>query len=345
MNTRRDFLRNVGALGALGLLNGLSTAPLKAGETRRSSVYKPIKFGIISDIHRDLTPDADDRLESFMKRVDEENPDFLISLGDFAHALPVNTGFAKRFMSSKSPAYHVLGNHEMDRVDKKDAAAFLQMPSPSYSFDIGGYHCVVLDPNYIYDSGKFINYEKGNYFQFGGRVSYLSDDQCDWLEDDLRKTNSPVFLFSHQSLLHDGGGIPNRAYVQRILERENERCGYQKILGYFSGHHHLDFYRAMSGIHYFSINSASYFWHNEKMPGRYPEELHKNYPALDNMAMYKDPLFCFVNIDLSGKLTLRGVKSVWSVTPPDSQASKSVRYGGELSPVISDHDIVLPFKS
>ena len=276
-----------------------------------------------------------------MKRVDEENPDFLISLGDFAHARPANERFAARFASSKSPACHVLGNHEMDRVDKKDAVAFLRMPSPSYSFDIGGYHCVVLDPNYIYDDGKFIDYEKGNYFKFGGRVSYLNDDQCDWLEDDLRKTNLPVFLFSHQSLLHDSAGIPNRAYVQRILESENERCGYQKVLGCFNGHHHMDFYRAMSGIHYFSINSVSYQWHDEKIPGRYPEELLKKYHALDNMAMYKDPLFCFVSIDQSGRLTLRGVKSEWSVVPPDNQASKSVRYGNELSPVISDHEIVL----
>ena len=331
----------MGAVGAMGLLNGLSTAPLKAGETGTSNVYKSITFGIIADIHRDLTPDADDRLETFMKRVDQENPDFLISLGDFAHAVSANTAFVKRFASSKSPAYHVLGNHEMDRVDKKEAVAFLNMPSPYYSFDTGGYHCVVLDPNYIYDSGKFIDYEKGNYFQFGGRVSYLNDDQCDWLENDLRKTNLPVFLFSHQSLLHDSGGIPNRAYVQRILERENERCGYQKVLGCFNGHHHADFYRTMSGIHYFSINSVSYLWHNEKIPGRYPDELQKNYPALDNMALYKDPLFCFVRIDLSGKLTLRGIRSEWGAVPPANQTSKSIRYGGELSPFISDHDITL----
>ena len=337
MSTRRDFLKNLGTVGALGLL---SSTPLKADETGTVSVFKSIKFGIIADIHRDLTPDADERLESFMKRVEEENPDFLISLGDFAHALSANTAFAKRFASSKSPVYHVLGNHEMDRVDKKDAVAFLQMPSPYYSFDFGGYHCVVLDPNYIYDSGKFIDYEKGNYFQFGGRVSYLSDDHIDWLEDDLRKTNLPVFLFSHQSLIHDSGGIPNRAYVQRILESENERSGFRKVLGCFSGHHHTDFYRVMNGIHYFSINSVSYLWHDEKIPGRYPDELRNKYPALDNMAMYRDPLYCFVNIDTSGTLTLRGVKSVWSAFPPN-QSSKSVRYGGEFLPIISDHDINL----
>ena len=341
MQTRRNFLATVGAVGATGLLTGMSSCTLKSDKTRSSSLFKPIKFGIIADIHRDLTPDADERLESFMKKVDAEKPDFLISLGDFAHALPVNEAFVKRFASSKAPAYHVLGNHEMDRVDKKDAVAFLGMPSPYYSFDLGGYHFVVLDPNYIYDVGKFMNYEKGNYFQFGSRVSYLNDDQCDWLEDDLRKTNLPTFLFSHQSLLHDAAGIPNRAYVQRILERENERCGYRKVFGYFNGHHHVDYYREMSGIHYLSINSVSYLWHEPKIPGRYSDELIKKYPWLDNMAMYKDPLFCFVSINQSGRLTLRGFKSEWAVAFPANPDSKSVRFGNELSPVISDHDIVL----
>ena len=341
MNTRRKFLRTVGAVGTAGIMTGLSAEPFKAVEHSELRVFKPVKFGIIADIHRDLTPDADARMESFLKKVDDEKPDFLISLGDFAHALPGNEWFVKRFASSKSPAYHVLGNHEMDRVDKKDATAFLGMASPYYSFDTGGYHCIVLDANYIYHDGRFIDYEKGNYFQFGGRVSYMSDDHCDWLEDDLRKTNLPVFLFSHQSMLHDSGGIPNRAYVQRILERENERCGYRKVLGCFNGHHHLDFYRAMSGIHYFSVNSVSYLWHDEKKPGRYPEELSVKYPLLDNMAMYKDPLFCFVSIDASGKLSLRGVRSEWAVAPPASPASKSVGFGNKLLPVVSDHDIIL----
>jgi len=341
MYTRRNFLFTVGAIGTAGLLSGIPSCTKKVDKTKTSNVFKPVKFGIISDIHRDLTPDADERLESFMKKVDVENPDFLISLGDFAHALPANEAFVKRFASSKSPAYHVLGNHEMDRVDKKDAVAFLGIPSPYYSFDIGGYHFVVLDPNYIYDAGKFIDYEKGNYFQFGSRVSYMNDEHCDWLEDDLRKTDLPTFLFSHQSLLHDSGGIPNRAYVQRILERENERCGYRKVLGCFNGHHHADYYRVMSDVHYFSINSASYLWHDGKMPGRYSDELSKKYPWLDNMAMYKDPLFCFVSIDRPGRLTLRGVKSEWAVAFPANPESKSIRFGNELSPVISDRDVVL----
>jgi len=103
-------------------------------------------------------------------------------------------------------------------------------------------------------------------------------------------------------------------------------------------------YRTINGIHYFSINSASYQFHRDPLPGRYPEEVYQNYPWpswLDHISMYKDTLYCFVAIDPSGKLSVRGVKSEWDVTPPANEASKSIRFGRESLPVISDHDISL----
>jgi hypothetical protein len=338
--SRREFFRAVGLLGTIGTLIGLSSRPFAATESKPSRSFRPIQFGIIADIHYDLTPGAAEHLEVFMKKVGEVSPDFIISLGDFAHAIPENAPFAKRFVSSKCPAYHVLGNHDMDRVNKKDATGFLGMPSPYYSFDIGGYHCVVIDPNNTYADGTFQHYDKGNYFQSGGLHNCIDDEQCGWLENDLRKTDLPVFLFSHQSLLHNDGGIPNRAYVQRILERENERSGFRKILACFNGHHHRDFYRVINGIHYFSINSVGYDWH-EPIPGRYSDEARAKYPWIDHLSLYKAPLFCFVNIDSSGKLFLRGIQSEWATVPPDDTASASLRFGCERSPCISDRDVVL----
>ena len=144
MSTRREFL-HTGAVGVTGLLTGISSCTFAS----RTASFKPVKFGIISDVHRSHTFDAYERLEVFMKRVEKEKPDFIISLGDFANAIPENEVFTKLFTSSQTPAYHVLGNHEMDNVDKKDAVAFLGMPSSYYSFDTGGYHCVVLDANFI----------------------------------------------------------------------------------------------------------------------------------------------------------------------------------------------------
>jgi hypothetical protein len=341
--TRRTFLRKAGFLGMAGVagLTGLGAGQAQTSALSVKGDFRPIKFGVIADIHRDLTPDADERMETFMKRVESEQPDFIISLGDFAHPYPDNKPFAKRFRQAACPAWHVLGNHDNDSCTKAEAVAFLEMPASYYSFDAGGYHCVALDGNYIYDDNAFIDYEKGNYFRFdSNHVSYISDEQCEWLAADLKSTSLPTLIFSHQSLLHDLDGIPNRAFVQRLLETANEQAGFNKVIACFNGHHHQDFYRCINGIHYFSINSASYFWHDRSMPGRYAPELEKKYGLLPHMALYRDALSCFVSIDSHG-LSLRGTMSQWAVPAPENIRSESVRFGREILPYILDRQYKL----
>jgi predicted phosphodiesterase len=271
--TRRSFLCKTGLLGIAGIAGtGCKTLDSKISSSRK---FEAVKFGIIADIHFDLMHmigDADRRLDAFLQKVETEKPDFIISLGDFVQKiqLPESKSFAKRFKSVDCPALHVLGNHDVDFATKKEACAFMEMPASYYSCDVGGYHCVMLDGNYFYSDNRFVGYEKGNYSRYG---DYIDDEQCEWLISDLKATNLPVFIFSHQSLLHDEWGIPNKAYIQRLLEQENERVGFRKVPACFNGHHHQDFYRIINGIQYFSINSASYFWHDKKMPGRYPPEL------------------------------------------------------------------------
>ncbi|MDR3268343.1 MAG: metallophosphoesterase [Tannerella sp.] len=340
--TRRSFLRKASLLG-IGGLAGTIGGQATASTRKAGKKFKPIKFGIIADLHLGLAPDAGERLDAFLKKVRDEKPDFIISLGDFIHDLhaPEYQECARRFKNVACPAYHVLGNHEHDSNTKKEAADFLKMPAPYYSCDVGEYHCVVLDGNYIYSDNQFTGYEKGDYFNFGDKTGYINDEQCEWLMADLKATPLPTFLFSHQSLLHDNG-IPNKAYIKRILEQENERAGFNKVLACFNGHMHQDFYGCINNIHYFSINSASYFWHNEKIPGRYPD-LHAELceSCLDSMAIYKDPLFCFVEVSASGHLSLNGMMSEWIAAIPEAIVSDSVRYGREMLPYIADRRVVL----
>jgi UDP-2,3-diacylglucosamine pyrophosphatase LpxH len=339
--TRRSFLCKTALLGMAGMAGMAGTGcKLSDSKISVSRAFEAVKFGMIADIHFDLTPDADRRLDAFLQKVETEKPDFVVSLGDFVHnsRLPEGKNFAGRFKSVACPAFHVLGNHDVDFVTKKEACAFMEMPAPYYSCDAGGYHCVMLDGNYFYFDNRFVGYEKGNHSQYG---DYISDEQCEWLAADLKATSLPVFIFSHQSLLHDRGGILNKAYIQRLLEQENERAGFNKVRACFNGHHHRDFYRNMNGIHYFSINSVSYLWHDKKMPGRYSPELQEKYSLLDNMALYRDPLFCFVTVKPSGSLQLKGTPSEWIAVVPEGVASESVRFGREMIPCILDREIRL----
>jgi 3',5'-cyclic AMP phosphodiesterase CpdA len=333
MSTRREFLHNIGLLGAAGTV-GLATGSLQAAPSNTLKKFQPVKFGIIADIHHGVLSDVGERLEKFLRQVETEKPDFVISLGDFTAPLPKNKAFAEKYRSAKCPAYHILGNHDLDAVGKKEAVAFLKMPAAYYSFDVSGWHFVVLDPNYIFSDGKFRDYEKGNYFRMSGKCEYINDEQCEWLAADLRATKSPTFLFSHQSFLHDKFFIRNREKVMKILEQENKRAGFRKIIGNFSGHIHDNEFRVINGIHYFSINSASYWWHDQKVRGRYPVNMRKKNQLLDNIMIYKDPLFCFVTIDESGHFSLRGQKSQWLVPMPDIAEAKDSR----VVPYIGDYE-------
>jgi hypothetical protein len=213
------------------------------------------------------------------------------------------------------------------------------MPAPYYSFDVTGYHFVVLDPNYIFSDGKFIDYGKGNYFTMSGKSEYINDEQCEWLAADLKTTKFPTFLFSHQSFLHDRHFIRNRDKVIKMLEQENEHAGFRKIVGLFNGHLHDNEFRVINGIHYFSINSASYWWHVTKVRGRYPAEIQKTTPMIDNIIIYKNPLFCFVTINESGRFSLHGQKSQWLVPMPDIAEAKDPR----IVPHISNYETDLSY--
>ena len=44
---------------------------------------KKLHFGIVTDVHKDLMPDADRRLEKFINEANERKVDFIIQMGDF----------------------------------------------------------------------------------------------------------------------------------------------------------------------------------------------------------------------------------------------------------------------
>jgi hypothetical protein len=90
------------------------------------------------------------------------------------------------------------------------------MPSRYYSFDIKGYHFVVLDGNENKDPPQ------------RGYPCHTGAEQMAWLKKDLSLTGSPVLVFSHQSL-EDPEGVDNAGEVRKILEEAKLGSGdYQK---------------------------------------------------------------------------------------------------------------------
>lgn len=272
MLNRRSFLQT------LGLAAPALVLPWQALSTPHSLSEPTITtLGIIADTHQDIIHDAEQRLAAFMEEVAVGKPDFILQLGDFCEPKEKNRDFLRIWNQFEGPRFHVLGNHDMDSAGKEKTMDFWEMPGRFYSFDHAGFHFVVLDANYLYLDGKFVDYDTANFYIDGAHRTWIPPEQLEWLEADLRETSLSTVIFTHQGLANDAWGIKNRTQIQVLLERINKEAGFNKVIACINGHNHIDRVRTINGIHYIDINSASYQWLGEKYQctTRYPKELYE----------------------------------------------------------------------
>lgn len=291
MTTRREFITKM-SVGFCCLALNVSC--------KKEQGARKVRLGIVTDVHQDLQTDATKRLQVFIDAAKEWNPDFIVQLGDLSHGKGLDT-IRKVWEQFPGKRYSVLGNHDMDHTDKNIVVKALGMPAKYYAYDYGGIHFVVLDLNYMRENGQFFDFDHGNYFRAKGRVNrdLISPEELEWLKADLAKTDKPTVIFSHQGLDEvDGGSCPNREDVRAILREVNKEEA-QKVIACFCGHSHVDAYSEIESVHYFQLNSASFYWTDAA--DRYSN---------GHMIEYKDALYAFVTIDLdSNQISIEGVKS------------------------------------
>ena len=307
----RKFIHQL-ATGISGSMIPMTLLSFKP-QTFANTEAKKLNFGIVTDVHKDLMPDADDRLEKFINEANNRKVDFIIQMGDFCMAEPKNKEFLDRWESFRGDKYHVLGNHDMDKNSKKEMLDFWGMPKTHYSYDFNGFHFIILDANFLYEDGKFIDYEQANFYVDDQLRTFIDREQIEWFKADLAKTTLPTIVFSHQSLWHYQWGVKNRLDLQKILEEHKH-----KVICCLNGHNHIDYHHHQNGIDYIDINSMSYQWMPDKFRSneRFSKELYDQYKLLPHIASYKDPLFAFASIDPKGVFSLEGVQSEWTYPSP-----------------------------
>ena len=296
---------------------------------------KPLRFGVIADVHKDVMHDADQRLKVFANAMNKQSVDFVLQLGDFCIPTDDNLGFLKIWNSFSGPKYHVLGNHDTDgndadhpkRFKREETVEYWGMKDRYYSFDQKGVHVVVLDGN---DQGP----GQKPYYR------WVADDQLDWFADDLAGTSLPTLVFVHQSPERpEDGGIANGKLIQKVMEDANRKAGQQKVIACFSGHHHRDYMRRIGSVLYSQINSASYFWiGGDYQKVRYSPEIDKSHPYIKYTVPYKESLFAIVTVDVAnGILSIEGRSSEFvGPSPWDMGASRKELDAPTLVPKISD---------
>ncbi len=258
--SRRVFLKSTASVLASSAVLSLSCAR----QGWRSGRRKPVRFGIVTDCHY---ADADsagtrcyreslDKLGECVARMNAEQVDFLVELGDFKDqgrppverdTLAYLEDVEAVFQRFEGRTYHALGNHDVDSISKPQ---FLKRVTNTgiaakrsyYSFDVDGLHGVVLDPNYRTDGA---DYDHGN---FDWTDANIPPHELEWLREDLAATPHPVVVFMHQLL--DGTGavyVKNAAEVRAVLEASG------KVLAVFQGHHHAGSYSLINDIHYYTL--------------------------------------------------------------------------------------------
>lgn len=292
--------------------------------------YKKVRFGVIADLHQDIMHDGPERLSAFIEEMNARVPDFIIQLGDFCVPKKENLPLMDIWARFKGPNYHVIGNHDTDGGYNRDqVVAFWKAKAKYYSFDVNGFHFVVLDGNEHNESES----------RSPGYARFISRAQLEWLKNDLANTALSTIVCCHQGLDNDAGGLENGTLLRYTLEQANQG-NRKKVILVLTGHHHQDYYNHINGIHYVQINSASYQWLGDKYKEiRYSEVVDKTHPNIKYTVPYKDPLWALIEVDENGTINIKGKRSVFVGPSPEKLGVDMIDYIYPIVPFISDRKI------
>ena len=261
--SRRLFVEGFGSFTAFALVGC---------ELRKKGDEPIVRFGMVTDCHYADIPYAKRPYpvgdaaykESAVKLMEcvavmgREAPAFLIELGDFKDAGPdkaATLGYLKKieavFRGFKGPRYHVLGNHDFDRLNKTEFLANIsnhgqEKAEAHYSFSFNGVKFVVLDACY---NARFEDYRPGNWKWTDANVPPA---ELEWLEKELASAPGHAIVFCHQCL--DPEADPNHltknaAAVRAVIEKSG------KVKAVFTGHQHSGRIGSVNGITYYSLRA------------------------------------------------------------------------------------------
>ena len=321
ISSRRRFLNAAGIVATSIILPNQVMGVLR-------KIKKPIKLGLIADLHQDVMHDGPARLKAFLDAMKEESPDALVQLGDFAYPTKKNDAVTKAFEKAHPRTLNVLGNHEIDGGHTFDAVAKLWgMKGRYYTENINGLDLIVLDCNEKPKNHK------------GGYPAHIGEQQLEWLEKQLKTLKGPILVISHQPLAGTSG-IDNAGEVQKLLNSAAD-----KVLLAVNGHTHIDHLDRVGKISFLHVNSASYKWvggsHRNKS---YPAEIHSKFRWIEYTCPYQDSLFTTLTIDpANGRIDVKGRESQWVGKSPSQLgiAAKLDRTDGkEICPKIRGRRLV-----
>ncbi len=302
---------------------------------------KDVKFAVFTDLHYDAIHDGRERLETFVQEVRLSDVDFIIDLGDFCVPKKENAFLMELLDTTGKPHYHVVGNHGTDDRAYEDLLKFLRLEKNYHSFQIDGIKFIVLDCCYIQTEDGYISCENKNYKSQRADYPVIPDFELSWLEEELADDSRYYVILSHHSLENEfpGRGVKNRMAVRERINQAN--ASGKRVLLCLNGHDHGDSLRKLGETLYFGMNSMSYLWFGPEFEHFcYSDEIHKNYPHLKDMVLYKEPLYASVRITEQGQVEINGMNGHYQAITPKELGLGEMWNGRLISPNVSSRMII-----
>lgn len=319
--SRRSFL---GAAAMTSLTLALPRISAAAART----LDKPVRIGLIADLHHDVMHDGNDRMKAFLERMSASEPDAIIQLGDFAYPRPENSDVIELFNKGHAQSLHVIGNHDTDSGFTKDnCIERWGMPARYYAQEVGGIQFLVLDAN-----------DTGSSTHKGGYVSYVGKEQVAWLKRQLESGDGPITVVSHQPLAGPSA-VDNADELQALLGDAAD-----KVILAINGHSHIDEVIRVKDVNYMHVNSASYKWvGGNHQHESYAEGIHKEHPWISYTCPYRDSLFATLTVDPeTSTIRVEGTRSSWVGDSPAELGialGPGLKSGEQVVPMIRDREI------
>ncbi len=245
--------------GALVLVAGKSfrsTAAL-AGDAKQET--NGLRFTMLTDLHyADKLPGGTrhyretlDKLKATHRATTQFQPQFVVELGDVIDAAD-SVEQEKKYLKTihqhlaalPGANHYVIGNHCVYSLTKPEFLSVVGQKKSYYSFDAGDFHFIILDGCFRSDGQP---YGRKNY---DWTDSNISQDQLEWLSNDLKSSPRPAVAFIHQRLDIEGPHrVKNAPAVRKILEQSGN------VQAVFQGHYHKNDYREIGYIHYCTLRA------------------------------------------------------------------------------------------
>jgi manganese-dependent ADP-ribose/CDP-alcohol diphosphatase len=236
-----------------------------------SGQEKSVRIGILTDCqYCNCDPDGQrmyrlspGKLDSCIRVFNKLHLDAVFHLGDMIdRSFKSYDSILPRFRLFSAPFYMVLGNHDymIDKKYKQGLQAYIGLPEPYYTVDLGHWTMIVLNGDDLSFSAPQTKEERKerntvvtdlySSAAFNGMLwnGGIGIKQMQWLEDELKKAQlnkKKVIVICHFPLFsRKDHNLFNRWDLFALLDK------YSCVKAYFNGHYHRGNYTLKNGIHF-----------------------------------------------------------------------------------------------